>query len=274
MSSAKVGMMLLAGYFTSIGSVGTSLGADGPQTLLLQDFRQGTFDERKLKYVNRNHWSHIVPEAGGVRISFGAGEPDMPLRGLYWRKDDVRGDFEISMSYEILEAENAASGSPSELFIRVHLPDAPSSATAETVTLSRSMRPGSGNQFSIYHARGTESSQEFSIAKTFPAHALSGKLRIKRTGSTVSYLVAEAKAKEFAVLYEEPMVTDDVHAVQFAATNGGMLTRYHVRILDVEVKGRKAIWTPKRGYGWLWFPGLLAAAVFGFLLWRWKWREE
>jgi len=268
-------MMLLAGCCTSIGCVGTSPGADGPQTLLLQDFRQGTLDERKLKYVNRNDWSHIYPEPGGVRISFGAGEPNMPLRGLEWRKDDVRGDFEVSMSYEILEAENARSGSPSELFIRVHLPDAPSSATAETVTLSCSMRPGSGNQFSIYHARGTGSSQQFSIAKTFPAPAArAGKLRIRRTGSTVSYLAAEAKAKDFAVLYEEPMTTDDVHTVQFAATNGGMVTRYDVRILDVEVKGQKAIWTPKRGYGWLWFAGLLAAAVFGFLLWRWKWREE
>jgi len=251
-------------------------GAQGPETLLAQDFREGKFDERKLKYVNRNHWTEIVPEPGGLRIAFAADKPDTPLKGLEWQKA-LEGDFEVTMGYEVLNAEKPPSGKASELFIWLFFWDE-GTGLKETITLSRSVRPGRGGQFSIYHGKGRD--HDFKVQmKTFvvqPAQARVGKLRLKRTGATVSYFVAQAGDKEFTMLAEEPVTTDDVRVVQVAAANGGTLHPYEVRILDLEIKGRKAVPVPKSSTGWIWIAVLLGVGlgVAAFLWWRWKWKEE
>jgi hypothetical protein len=266
-------MRFFLGLLAVFVAVAACRAEDDLATLLSQDFRQGKFDERKLKYANRNHWTDIVPERGGLRISFAANRPDTPLRGLEWQKS-IQGDFEVTMGYQLLSAEKPPSGKASELFIWLFFWDE-ATGLKETITLSRSVRPGAGDQFSIYHGKGKDDDFKTTM-KHFPAQARAGKLRLKRTAATVSCLVAEAGVQDFTLLDEEPSTTDDLRVVQVAAANGGTLQRYEARILDLEIKGRQAVPTPRTSTPWIWIAALLlgGVGVAAGLWWRRKRNES
>jgi len=256
-------------------STSKALGQPRPAAALAlryhQDFRAGRFDQQQLTYLD-NAADYIKGEQEGLRISLPANMPDMPPTGFAWQ-DTIAGDFEISVTYEILEAAPAKSGKPSDIVIFVPFE---SEEPREWVAISRSVCPW-GDEVAAFH--GMNNADGPHVVATngtwklmrhpFPASERSGKLLLRRTGSTIAYLAADSGSDAFRELHQEPCSTGDVLWVRVYAENGGALTPYSVRILDFQINAGKE----QRGY-WVFLLAIVLLVVLFLGLWFALWRKR
>jgi len=202
-----------------------------------QDFRAGRFDEAQLMYLDDGA-EYIKREPEGLRIALPANKPDMPPTGFAWQ-NTIAGDFEITVTYQVLEAEAPKSGKPSDIVIFVPFE---SEEPREWVAISRSVCPW-GDEVAAFHGMNNANGphvvatngQWKLMRHPFPASERAGKLRLRRTGSTVFYLAAKNQSDDFRELHKEPCSTGDVLWVRVYLENGGALTPYSARIVDFQV---------------------------------------
>src|SRR5262249_19540327 len=137
--------------------------------------------------------------------------------GFVWN-NKIAGDFEITLTYQFLDAESPPSGKPSELVVFVPFE---SEEPSEWVAVARSVLSRARNEFAAYHGK-TQPSGEWKLMRTpSPATAREGKLRLKRMGSTIFYLAAENGSDDFRELHQEPCGTGDVLWARVSTENGG-----------------------------------------------------
>jgi hypothetical protein len=222
------------------------------------DFREGRFDENQMVYIDDSA-RYIKREKEGLCISLPPDMPNRPPAGFVWQ-NRVAGDFEVTLTYEILEAETPRAGKPAELVVFAPFE---SEEPREWVAMARSVSPGAENEFAAYHGR-THPDGEWKLErKAFAAAAPTGKLLLKRTGSTIAYLAAENGSDELQERHREPCGTGDVLWIRVSAENGGALTAYSVRIPELKVKsGDEApAGRAERGAQRRWTAIVVAAAI-------------
>src|SRR5207253_533469 len=130
------------------------------------------------------------PEAAGLRITPPAGKPNHARTGVR-PFITLHGDFEVTASYEILQADTPTEGFGVGVSVYVQTdPETKTAAslarrvmtTGKTLFVADRMDVGAGGQHRM---------------KYFPAAAATGRLRLKRVGPTVQFLVAEAGSENF-----------------------------------------------------------------------------
>jgi hypothetical protein len=241
-----------------------------PGAELSHTFRGARWDEQLFRITGPNTLRALRVEAGGLRISLGKDRTNSVPVGLCTRFG-VRGDFEITMTFEILRADKPATGNGAGTSIWVSM----ASSTQDAAGISRLVRPGGEQVFTAMHARTPAGQKrEYHGSRPLSTKTQSGRLRLLRKGSELTYLIAEGTTGSFQVLHKADWGTGDLDIIRFAADNGGAPALVDVRINNVSIRAdefgsaRAAPQPSRRGPVW-WLAGslLMGTAVGGFWWW-------
>jgi RNA polymerase sigma factor (sigma-70 family) len=214
-------------------------------------------------------------EPEGLRLVMPAGYP-RPRPGTGLATDfGVRGDFEITVSYEILAEIEPKASKPCELSLII-VPYEPAKsqiwhkANQNRAALARqSASQANDQQFLASLAKWNEATvtdkwgnEKFDNKETFsnleiPAQAKTGRLRLVRNGTTLYYLAAEGQRQEFTLLHKEEFGAKDLKNVRILATTPGPAAIFDVRLTDFIIRADElpkdltAVMQPSSGSGWL-----------------------
>lgn len=172
----------------------------------------------------------------------------------------VRGDFEISASYEIVEIDPPTSGygCGASLFVMC--------GSREGATVARFSLPKTGDVIATDRMSPDGVKRDKHDVKTMTARSQSGKLRLVREGRTLKYLMAEGDG-DFQEVRRENFVKSDLTTIRLAADTGLSTGKLVVRFGDFSVRAKALPLGPAtedeaQEYLALWVGGsvLLAAA--------------
>jgi hypothetical protein len=240
------------------------------------DFRTGQALPPALKLFGPNPARFVKQEAGGLRVTFPANRPGKQPVGLSPRFA-VGGDFEITLRYEILVAQQPETGYGvgTNIYLVVGKP------LVEAAGLARYEHPKKGSVYVINRTWVAHQDKVRQHIKTVPTQVKTGQLRLKRSGAILHYLVADGPSSTFRELHQAKFSPDDLQTVRFTANTGGARAALDVRFLELTIRGahlpNEAV-PPKRSWGWVvWLllsGGVVAVTgttvVMGWLWWRRK----
>jgi hypothetical protein len=200
------------------------------------DFRKNPTKPGTLKLMGKEAKSLIQFQQGGVQFTFpdkkGAEVAPVGIGPTF----KLRGDFTITAAFEIQqEAEPAPASSGLNLHIYID------TNTTRAATLLRSYKPGKGIQLVAHQlTRGSDGKGKHVF---HPVNATgnfsSGQLRIKRTGTKLTFLTAEGTSATFQQFHELDWVADDVRLLRVGGTNSKAATPFRFRILALEIKSEE-----------------------------------
>jgi hypothetical protein len=156
-----------------------------------------------------------------------------PSVGFLPTFNKVLGDFEITVSYELLTAERpkAGAGAGADLYILAE-------KTLHGATLRRCLDP-KGQQVYFVHDSTREDGKLVPRYNSFPTDARTGKLRFMRTGSKLQYLVAEKESGQFRKLHEVEFGDGPIGLVRVEATTDGSPTSVEVLWQDLTIRAQE-----------------------------------
>lgn len=239
-----------------------------------QDFRSSQTSPPAIMEIAKGQGEHQVirREAQGLRIILTDKRSASPMVGVSPRFH-VKGDFEITISYEILKLEKPTAG----YGVGVGLWVMAEADSVDAAFLSRSSRISPGN---VYVAgKGWWSSREnkyHTNQKVFASESKFGKLRLRRTGSLIQQLVAEGADEKFREIAHQDYTDKDLSQIHVGVNTGGATGSLDVRIIDLKVRAEElplAVSKSRTRRSWAtWFVvGLVGVGIliFGAVsLWR------
>jgi hypothetical protein len=238
-----------------------SVGAEPLPELLRQDFRGGKITEPVLKRVGQTPERYMKGEALGLRITLPGKQALAPV-GVSSRLA-VHGDFEITLTYQILKADKPSTGYGAGVSLWVSSTEAGDA----TATLARFVRPKEGDVYSTDHASNGPDGKRKHRDRRFPSESSTGRLRLVRSGPTLLYLVANGNDSDFRELRKEEFGSEPLKAVRVAAETGGAPVAVDVRLIDLEIRAKELSASPppahtaRRSDWWVWCAALAAGAV-------------
>jgi len=260
-----------------------ALGMQGaPGDDFYRDFRGQPFDWAEFKVTGPGAANLIKSEAEGLRITVPA-DVKSPV-GLVVGFP-VKGDFELTAGYEIIQADQPAAGYGVgfEIWLRTD------TATKEATAFSRIVRPSGDDVYVCSRLTTNPQGRRVGIPglklPDFQAAGKSGQLRIKRTGSEVVLLAADEGNKEFREYYRFELGAEDIETLRLAANPGNAANVVDLRVRDFRLRSgdlpaaAKNQEVPKDGKGptrdrtSLWLLAALLGAMLviaGLLMW---WRK-
>ncbi len=177
-------------------------------------------------------------EVDGLRITLPAGYVgERPITGLV-TNFGVHGDFEIALSYEILQEPQAADAGASGT--RLTLGIVLNKATRNLASLSRKINAQSGPHFTVW---SNSTDKDMPNTRSFPAKAKTGRLRLTRTGNLLAYAVADGPDKDFIPLQQFPVGTEDLREIRITGNTGGDKAALDVRVTDLRIRAARLLKT-------------------------------
>jgi hypothetical protein len=235
-----------------------------------QDFRGHPYDPAFFRLTGPGASMAIRPDNRGLRITLPPEHGMKPAVGVVLRSG-FQGDFEITMEYEVLQVDPTTGGNGAGVSLYITMV----SYTKEAATIWRSVGKD-GKAYFVSHRATTPSGgkREHAGGERIPAPSASGRLRLVRSDSTLTYLVADGDSNEFTEIYETELGVEDIDMVRFAADNGGSPTLVDVLIRSVSVSASDAgppEQLPPQPSRWPLWAGIGAGAVLlggGYWYWR------
>lgn len=232
----------------------------------------------------------VAPDAAGLKLSLPRGYP-LPRPGTGVEVDfGLRGDFEITMRYDIAKEPELPSGRGSDLRLVVS-PVVPAVAEVwakahqnRAILARESPGAGHGRRFLASLAKWNDEipkdkwgNEQFGNVETWnhesrPATTKSGRLRLTRSGPMLYYSVSEGDGDAFVVIHKEEFGGKDIKSIRVLGTTGGpevsmdaVITDLHVRadefFTGTAAPAVRATPTPQR-----WWPYVAGGAVGVFLV--------
>lgn len=197
------------------------------------DLRGGVADQPVLVPVGSGAEQALRGDGQGLRITLAANRPQMDPVGVRTRFG-LRGDFEITATCQMGKTDRPTKGigAGARLYLRFD------SANRDLVSLSRVVRVKEGDSFLAYHVdtpRGGKQRDKFRVAE---AKSLAARLRLVRTGETLSYQVAEDQG-DFQEIQSVDVGPGDVLDVWLTATTGGDRCAVDVRWGELRIVAEK-----------------------------------
>lgn len=223
------------------------------------DFRESQFDEESLRLVGSEDtivWESIQREPQGLRMTLRADSED-GMVGVA-NRFPIRGDFEITASYEIVNFEPplVGYGAGPGIYIKTL------SSDDNTAVLARLIRVQEGNVLSAYFATNRPDGSRWHQPSFTKTDATSGVLRMVRTGDSLKYYVAGPDSKDFKLLRSAPLGSQDVAIVRLGVDQGGSNANVEVLWKDLTIRVQSTKWGPSRQQiGWV-----LAMISFGAMM--------
>ncbi len=232
-----------------------------------QDFRGGRFQDALFQKVGRDPGRQVRPEAGGLRITLPAGPQSYPQTGILPRFQ-VRGDFEITLSYDILALEPPKTGYGSGVMLWIQAGE-----KQGTAAIARRHRVKEGSVYVADRATEQANGPPQHDEQFFSTRTKSGKLRLQRSGETIHYLVAKGASESFQELRQISFGTADLVAVRVMADPGGSRSTLDVLLKDLRFHTEKLPLAGGEKSERNWLIWLVVAGLLGFtiamVLW-WK----
>jgi hypothetical protein len=196
-----------------------------------QDFRGGKIDDETLRLVGGNAEQLVKIEPDGLHIRMPEGVKNPAPVGVvprFW----VHGDFEITVSFEILTADKPVRGYGLAASIWVET----DTDTAEAATIERGIIPMEGERFTSTRISGPPPPENRKYdARRMPAMSRSGKLRMAREGSSIITSFADG-TQPFRVLRKVALGPEDLTMVRVAAETGVSDHSIEVRFQDLTIR--------------------------------------
>jgi hypothetical protein len=170
--------------------------------------------------------------ADGLRITMPEDHGSSLPAGLIPRLG-VRGDFEITMAFEIIKVDTPTAGGGAGVSIYI----TQVSATQEAASIAWQVRKGGERVFLAHRATTPPGGKRTHDGKRVSTDVLWGRLALVRKGTSLSYLMAPGASEEFQQLYQTEWGNGDLDTVRFAADNGGSPTLVDVRVHSVNIRG-------------------------------------
>jgi hypothetical protein len=196
----------------------------------------------KGKFADHESWELVGPNAAecvrfepeGLRIVLPLNHPGEGTNTGVKINAAAKGDFEITVSFEILkEPDEADAGKrPATLKVIAHL----NSPHKFLAGFSRRMAPGEGPQFAAWLNVNNPQVKKPGAFRAFPTKATKGRLRLVRTGAVVAYHVAEDDAADFTYLHQFPFGDEDLQAISLVGSTGGPQHVFDVRLTDLCIR--------------------------------------
>ncbi len=207
-----------------------------------QDFRGQKIDEKFLKFTPDDAQNQVKEEPQGLRISLPGENLKRQPTGVQ-TKVRIQGDFDIVLSYELLQADKPTKGNS----IGVALYLTTDTATKDAIQLGRFNRKDGSVYTCSKMTTDKEGNRPFT-SKSFPTKARAGKLRIVRQGTVATFLVADDDGDGFRELYQCELGREDVLRVRAAADAGNEDSPpLEARLLELEIR-RAAAPANKKNY--------------------------
>ncbi len=197
---------------------------DDPTPQFHQDFRNKSLGDLNMKVEKPAHASLVKAEPEGLRITIPTGKQYTDAVGVT-APTPIKGDFEITAAYEIIEATRPTGGGFGvgiELYIRAK------SRSQEGLGFYRLTRDSGADSYSCSQMSTNEKGQRGPVRgsgqgdKDFPAHGKFGQLRMTRIGSKVILSAADDLGNDFQPKYEMDFVPDDLVMLRIGANPGGV----------------------------------------------------
>jgi Protein of unknown function (DUF1583) len=178
-----------------------------------QDFRDGTLDTRRMRWVGGYAERFVRPVRGGLRIVIPAGLENPEATGVAPRCR-IHGDFEITVSYKIVKADEPIRGYglAATLWAQTDTP------THEAVTIERGIIPREGERFTSTRVSGPADARKYDVRRK-PAGSRSGRIRMERVGTKVTTSFADGE-QPFRVLRTVELGPEDLTLVRLGAETG------------------------------------------------------
>jgi hypothetical protein len=228
------------------------LAADPPSALPERvefAFQQDVGEQLALGLTGPNARRLAKSDGQGLRLALLPDRSDCSSVGVETRFH-VRGDFEITLAYEVLavDQEAPADGAGVSLWLKFGSPNAGGASVTR-------LRKGTKEVFGASRIVLGRDGKDHYQTKNVPANSRRGKLRLVRTGPTLRYLVVE-EGSEFQEIHTAEVGTEDVTKLRAVATSGGKPATADVRLLAWSIQGDSlpnppAI-RPRAGNGWGW----------------------
>jgi hypothetical protein len=216
-----------------------------------------------LELVGPEAEQHVRFEPEGLRIALPAGFDGVGQKTGLSCAVAVRGDFQITVNYEILqEPEQGDAGKKSGAINLLLVLDRPQRCTA---ALARRLGANDRAQFMGWtYLWDNDLGRHQSKSHTAPASTRSGRLRLARSGSTLLCSAAEGPGGSFAPLPELTLGEEAVKEVWLIAVSNSAGGAIDVRFSDLHVRqGASTSPAPAAAAGGWWWTG---AALLGLLL--------
>ncbi len=175
-------------------------------------------------------------EANGLHITLPPGwGAERPVTGLRSRFR-VKGDFEMTLSFEILkEPEQADAGDKGGTRLDLGIiKDVPKE---DVTNVGRTVLPASGKRF-IGWASMWDSVAEKKVPHSIsrPTQAMTGRLRLVRSGADLYYAFSDGFDGGFTCFKKFPFGAEDLLRVRIVAATGGAKASLHVRVTDFSIR--------------------------------------
>jgi serine/threonine protein kinase len=145
----------------------------------------------------------------------------------------VHGDFEISTNFEILsELKPMDAG---QLGTRLSIMLEFQSADREVARVTRGVHPDGGQRFVAWSSLQDPDTGQGRMMVA-PAASKTGRLRLIRTGSTLSYYVADGLKQGFMLLMQHPITRAEVANISLVGLTNGPQSAIDVRFTDLHVR--------------------------------------
>ncbi|WP_198000454.1 DUF1583 domain-containing protein [Gimesia alba] len=203
--------------------------ADSSDREIYFSFLGEQFDNELLVPLGRGTVRLLEPQSDGLLFNLPTGY-QLNAVGVSPRFQ-IRGDFEIIASYEVPAWKNPESGygmGPG-LYLRMH--DEKESA----VNIGRLLRPKQKHVFNATLST-TEDEKRKHDVKLFEAKADSGKLKLVREGSLLTFSVMDGGDGAFRELREVELGTADVELLRLGAQQSDVKTPVQVLWKDLFLK--------------------------------------
>ena len=198
---------------------------------ITQIFRGKTYDPNYFRPTGPNAAAIIRPDSRGLRITLPTDHGIKPPVGLVLRSG-IKGDFQATMEFEILQVEKPTGGTGAGISLWITIV----SYTKEAATIGWLLKPGGEKVFFSHRATTPIGGQrEHHGGEPRFTSETTGKVRLVRAGTRLTYLVAAGQSEVFEEIFDSEIGTDDLNTLRFAADNGGSSTLVDVRIREINV---------------------------------------
>ena len=173
----------------------------------------------------------------------------------------ARGDFEITVQYEVLQAEKPASGWGAGVMMSLE------AASQESARIGRAVDADDKQVFKWDRGNKKQTDDEADATNQIPSKQAVGNLRFERKGSILRYYVAEGKDSSFTLVHEEEFGSANIDTFRVVATTDDQPRSIDVRLINFDVKAdqllNRASSVSARGWSWPLLAGLGLAVVLG-----------
>ena len=206
------------------GSMSATLRAADPPIETYLDFRNGNVPA-EIGFLDESE-DYVHPEVAGLRITLRKDDPLHP-RVTTTTETSIKGDFEITLTYEILEAEPPPEGD-SSFGVGIML------AVNGNARIGWFARPG--KRVVLWDRPGSAGHRVLED-DTAPLHDRSGRLRLSRTGKTLRFLWSPERAGDkFDVIHQCPY-PQEVDVVRLVAETNKLARNLDARFVDLRIRG-------------------------------------